>query len=351
MFLAMGMAALCFNAAAKPKPLPMPLADELPVEVVMAQHELEVDVPETASAMGAQFGLIGALIGSAVQNSQVKKAEERAVPIRDQLLAYRFNERVEAALRAKLASEGISPRPSIKVMQTPWDAADARANTQDMPLHALVIVPRYSVDAAFNTLSVSLNTQLVDRTVKANGKVKTKHLFTRNYAFRFPLQGAVSEENPQRWAGMGPARLAALLDQGVEQATDMLVYDFSTTGRAEWGQKIKRETATVKGVSYPGRAVRQGEGWVWARTGNAMIVSTLQGYQPVDPAAPAVAAQDGNAAASPVAAAHETNTSAAPAQVAGATPATDAPAEAPSAAPAAPAAAPVSASEASADGQ
>lgn len=350
MFLAMGMAALCFNATAKPKPLPMPLADELPVEVVMAQHELEVDVPETASAMGGQFGLIGALIGSAVQNSQVKKAEERAVPIRDQLLAYRFSERVEAALRAKLASEGLSPHPSIKVIQTRWDAADAQADTKDMPLHALVIVPRYSVDAAFNTLSVSLNTQLVDRTIKSNGKVKTKYLFTRNYAFRFPLQGAISEENPQRWAGMGPARLATLLDQGVEQATDMLVYDFSPAGRAEWEQKIKRETATVKGISYPGRAVRQGEDWVWVRAGNAMIVATLQGYQPVDPAAPVVAAQETHAAPAPVAAAQEANATAAATQVAAETvaPATAASAAAPATAPDV---GPAPASEASAGGQ
>lgn len=81
--LAIGMAALCFNVSAKTKPLPMPLAPELPVEIVMNQHELAVDVPETATAMGAQFGLIVALIGSAIQNSQVKKAEERAAPIRD----------------------------------------------------------------------------------------------------------------------------------------------------------------------------------------------------------------------------------------------------------------------------
>jgi hypothetical protein len=313
-FLAIGMAALCIDATAKPKPLPMPLAAELPVEVVMAQHELEVDVPETASAMGAQFGLIGALIGSAVQNSQVKKAEERVVPIRDQLLAYRFNERVEAVLRAKLASDGLSPRPSIKVMQTRWDAAEAQANTGDMPLHALVIVPRYSMDAGFNTLSVSFSTQLVDRTLKANGKVRTKYLFSRNYAFRFPLAGAVSDENPQRWASMGSARLAGLLDQGVEQAADMLVYDFSSAGRAEWEQKIKRETATVKGLSYPGRAVRQGEDWVWARSGNSFVVSTLQGYQPVDPAAPAPVAQKANVTAADIAATSTaTVTAAAPA--------------------------------------
>lgn len=287
--LAIGMAALCFNVSAKTKPLPMPLAPELPVEIVMNQHELAVDVPETASAMGAQFGLIGALIGSAVQNSQVKKAEERAAPIRDQLLAYRFNGNVEAALRARLASEGVSPHPVIKVMQTPWDAADAVQNKQDMPLHAMVITPRYSVDAGFGTLSVAMQAQLVDRTVKPNGKVKTRILFSRNYAFRFPLMGALGEDNPQRWAGLGAAGLAALLDQGINQSVDMLVYDFSPAGRAEWDQKIKRETATIKGVEYRGRDVRHGEDWVWVRTGGNMFIATLQGYQPTNAAPAAVA--------------------------------------------------------------
>jgi len=297
-WLALGLAALCFNASAKPAPLPVPLAQDLPVEVVLNQHELAVSVPETAGAMGAQFGLIGALIGSAVQNAQVKKAEERVVPIRNALLDYRLNEHVEATLRAKLASEGLSPNPTIKIMATPWDAADAQQIKQDMPLHAMVITPRYAIDSGFGTLSVSLLTQLVDRTVKPNGKVKTKILFSRDYAFRFPLTGALSEDNPQRWAGMGAARLGALLDQGVNQATDMLVHDFSPAGRAEWGQKIKRESATVKGVTYPGRAVRQTDDWVWVRTGNAMVIATLQGYQPVDPNAAPAASVDAAATAS-----------------------------------------------------
>jgi hypothetical protein len=325
--LAIGMAALCFNVSAKPKPLPMPLAQDLPVEVVMSQHELAVDVPETASAMGAQFGLIGALIGSAVQNSQVKKAEERVVPIRDQLLAYRFNERVEAALRARLASEGVSPNPAIKVLQTPWDAADAQQNKQDMPLHAMVITPRYSIDAAFGTLSVSMQTQIVDRTVKPNGKVKTKYLFSRNYAFRFPLMGALGEDNPQRWAGMGSAGLSALLDQGVDQAADMLVYDFSAAGRAEWDQKIKRETAAVKGVEYRGRAVRQGADWVWVRTGGNMYIATLQGYQPTDAKPVAAAPVAADAASTPTA-------NAAPGAQPAAAPATDAGKAAPAMTPA-----------------
>jgi hypothetical protein len=344
--LAFGLAALCLNASAKPKPLPMPLAQDLSVEVVMNQHELAVEVPETASMMGAQFGLIGGLIGSAVQNSQVKKAEERVAPIRDQLLAYRFNEQVEAALRARLASEGLSPNPSIKVMQSPWDAVDAQQDKQNMPLHALVLTPHYAIDSAFNTLSVSLTTQLVDRTVRPNGKVKTKYLFSRNYAFRFPLTGALGEDNPQRWTGMGASRLAELLDQGIAQTADMLVYDFSPAGRAEWEQKIKRQSTTAKGMSFPGLAVRQTSEWVWVRTGNAMVIGTLQGYQPTDAAVTAVPATPATAAQAPDAAPTVTTaTTSAPssnATAAAAAPATPAAPAAPGAAAAPATAAPAS---------
>jgi hypothetical protein len=86
-----------------------------------------------------------------------------------------------------------------------------------------------------------------------------------------------------------------LLDQSIAQTTDMLVYDFSPAGRTDWTQKVKRETATVKGVSYAGRAVREGDDWVWVRAGNGIFAS-LQGYQPVDPNAATPVA----AAATPV---------------------------------------------------
>jgi hypothetical protein len=284
--LAFAMALLCVNVSAKQKPLPMPLAEALPVEVVLNQHELAVDVPNTAGAVGGQFGLIGMLIASGIQNVQVKNAEERVVPLRNALLDYHFNEHLEAVLRERLASDGLSPAPVITVLQTPWDAVEAQQNKQDMPLHAMVIYPRYSVDSGLTTLSVSLNVSIVDRTVKPSGKIKTRYAFSRNYGFHFPLLGD-SEDNAKRWTDIGSARLSGLLDQGIAQATDMLVYDFSTEGRALWEQKIKRESATVKGISYPGRAVRQTADWAWMRN-----TGSLQGYAPVsaaDPVPPATA--------------------------------------------------------------
>lgn len=289
--LAFAMATVCLTVSAKPVPLPMPLAQDLPVEIVMIQNELAVDVPDTANAAGAQFGLIGALVGAGIQNAQVKAAEERVAPLRDLLIEYRFGALVEAALRAKLASEGISPRPAITVMQTQWDAAEAQQNKQAMPLHAMVITPRYSIDAGFTRLSVTMTTQVVDRTIKPNGKVKTAYRFTRAYAFHFPmtLMHGTADDYMRRWAGMGKARLAAMLDQGVAQSTDMLVYDFSAAGRAAWEQKIKREHVMLLGADYAGVAVRQSPEWVWMRRGKG-AGQTLQGYQPVTEAAAATSA-------------------------------------------------------------
>lgn len=295
--LAFGLAALCFNVSAKQKPLPMPLAQDLPVEIVLNQQELAVDVPATAAAMGMQFGLIGALIGSGIQNAQVKSAEARVVPIRDQLIAYRFNERLEAALRAKLASEGLSPNPAITVLQTPWDAVDAQ-NAQTVPLQALVIVPRYSIDSGFNQLAVRLTAQLVDRKIKPNGKIKSAYRLNRTYSFNFPLAESEADDNLPRWTAMGAARLAGLLDEGIAQTTDMLVHDFSAAGRAEREQPTKRKSVTVKGQEFSGLAVRQTPDWAWVRVGKGWM-QTLQGYQPVSERDTAVAVAASTASPAP----------------------------------------------------
>lgn len=298
--LALACAATTSTAVAKPPQVPMPIADELPVELVLNQQELAVDVPATAEAVGMQFGLIGALIGAGIQNAQVKHAETAVVPLRNLLVDYRFNEHLEAAVRAKLASEGVSPHPSLRVMQTPWDAATANTDLATMPLHALVLTPRYSVDSNFNQLNVRLTTQLVDRTIKSNKKVKTRSVFFRNYDFHFPLTVAVPGEGVNRWVGLGADQVGAMLDQGIQQSVDMMVYDFSPEGRAEWTQKFKRQSANVAGLSYPGHAVRQTSDYVWVRNGNNFIMQTLQGYQPVL-GATAVPVAPVSSAAAPVA--------------------------------------------------
>ncbi|SFK48980.1 hypothetical protein [Lysobacter sp. cf310] len=275
------VAALClsFNAAAaKPVPLPMPIAQDLPVELVMSQEEIAVDVPNTASAMGAQFGLIGALIGSAVQNSQAKTAEKRIADMRNLLLDYRFNERMEQAVRAKLAGEGFSPNPQVVVMPTEWDAVSAKDSAQ-LPQDVLVITPRYSMSNTLNGLTVSLNVRYVHRERKSNGKVKEIWRLHRPYTFQYSVTDYPSEDGAidRRWLAMGPAGVSALIDNGIAQVTDMLAYDFSAAGRAESATKIKNEKIPFAGNIYRGRSLRATPEHVWVRTGNARF-QNINGY-------------------------------------------------------------------------
>lgn len=288
--LAFGLALSCCAVGAKPIQVPMPVARELPVELVLNQQEMAVEVPQTATAVGMQFGLIGAIIGSAVQNAQAKKAETRVVPVRDLLVRYRFNERLEAALREKLASEGLSPHPQLSVRQTAWD--QAQANDHPASMQALVIVPRYAMTYDFQTLSVNLATSYVERTPKSNGKYKTRALFSRSYKFEFPLTAPPmpDEDMVQRWVGLGSDGLSQLLDQGIAQTTDMLVHDFSAAGRAQWEQTGKGQYAQIAGQRFPGAETRKGNGWVWVRSGKG-TAQRLTGHQPLDATALAALAR------------------------------------------------------------
>ena len=285
---------VCGAQAAK-RPLPMPIAAELPVEVIEAQQEIGVSVPETASAVGMQFGLVGALIGSAVQNAQTKKAEARIVPLRNLMVDYRFNQKVAEALEAKLPSEGVSPHPQLTVMPTTWEARDAQ-QTGQLPPMAMVITPSYSMDSDFSQLTVTLLAEVVDRTIKSNGKVKATKRFSRAYAFHYPLVGQVSDDPVRDWAALGTQGMSQLLDQGVAQATDMLVHDLSPEGRFSWGVDAKGRAATLEGKSYPGAMVRRGDGWMWLRTGRKTW-QKLDGYRHVTAGAAPAMARDAQVAA------------------------------------------------------
>lgn len=325
---ALSWSGLCL--AAKPIELPMPLGESLPVEIVEAQQELGVVVPATAQNMGMQFGLIGALIGSAVQNSQVKNAEEAVVPLRDLLVGYPFNQKMQDALRAKLVSEGISPNPQVTVMPSTWEAYDAQQKAQ-LPPQALVLTPSYSVDSQFTQLTVLVHAQFVERSVKSNGKIKVVPRLTRDYSYQFPMSGARSPEPIQDWVALGAPGLAAVVDRGIQQSVDMLVNDFTAESRAAWNAKVKAEAVNLSGMRYSGVPVRQGEGWSWLRMGRGHM-QTLLGLEPLLAGAPLPAAFVPPAAPTMVAAA-EGVTGETPAEAI-ATGAVDAAAPAPAAEPA-----------------
>lgn len=285
--------------AAKPEPLPMPVAQQLPVDIVLGQQELAVEVPASGAATGAAVGgILGALIGTAIDRAAVSNAEERVVEIRNLLVDYPFSQKAEAALRVGLASEGLSPEPVITSCDAPAAVggggmvvvAGLSFGCSVAPSKGvLVVAPRYVIDNRFQNLAIRLHVALIDREAKSNGKPKLRLVSSHMYQFNYPLEslgGQKPEDNAARWIALGGDQLAAMLDFGIDQTIQMMAYDFSAPGRAERDEK-KRGSTYFKGESFNGQQVRAADHWVWTRL-NAGLA--LQGYYPVRAdALPAVA--------------------------------------------------------------
>lgn len=239
--------------ANKPQLPATPITTSQPAEIIFMQQELAVDVPDSSAAT-AQYGLLGAIIGSAITNAQVKNGEQRVAELRNLLLDYPFNARMEQSLRAKLAENGILGEQGLRVLHTTWDAdpQSAAANGD-----AIVLTPRYSILNNFELLSVKLTFNHVERTARPGKKPRQKIRLSRTYAFDFPLEkisGSGAEEDAARWVSFGRAPLEHMLDLGIDQVTDMLVYDLSTEGREE-------AALQTRGSSV----VREGGRWNWLR--------------------------------------------------------------------------------------
>lgn len=281
--LALGLSVLSAPSLAKDAELPMPLAEQLPVEVQLTQHELAVDVPDYSSGMATQFGLVGVLIGSMVENSQSKKGEDALLPVRNLMVDYTFEQRLVTALQAGLPGSGIAGQPVVNVSHLPWEG---RSDLQSMPPRALVIRPRYALDETMSTMYVKLQVTLEDRQVR-NGAVKTKVAFTRPYTFRSTLANATPGQTGP-WTALGAERVGQLMDQSVDQAVAIMLYDFSAEGRQQWTQKVKGRTE-VSGRFVPGRVERRTPDAVWVRAGNKRM-QNLTAYQTLRPGhAPALA--------------------------------------------------------------
>lgn len=330
-----------FAHASDEQALSAPFAPQQPVEIMINQQELAVDVPDSA-AIGAQFGLLGALVSAAVDNAKAGYAEKRVVEMRNQLVDFRFNERFETAVRDKIIAAQLTADPVVSVRLGAWTGPEAKAAGAAPKQGVIVLSPRYAIANNFENMRISLDVRYVDRELKSNGKLKEKFRFGRSYTFSYPLDkvsGSGADGDAARWVAFGKPQLQWLMAEGIDQVTDMFVYDMTDVGVDESLVKIDG-FATVAGKSVAGRQVRSGDGWVWTR---AKRTRAITGVRPVGesrpivmtatPAAAPTASSDSATPSTPAAAAAAPVVAdiAAPSAVA-------VPAQTPAAAPSAPAA-------------
>jgi hypothetical protein len=275
--LVAALSALVLSQAAAAK---APVAQARDIELVLTQQELAVDVPNTGGAVAAGVGgLLGALVGAAINNAQVANGEKRVAEMRNQLIDYRFNQRFEQALTAKLAAANLPEAAKLEVVTSVRGADELKAAGAVPRNYVLVLTPRYAITSNFEDLSVTVGALWVDRTLNAKGKVKQKFVLSRSYAVRFPMQeiaGSGATEDAQRWVALGGTELAAMLDKGIDEVTAMVVYDLTPAGLAE-SQGKEWTNLQLAGKPRRGRLVEPAPGVHWLRGRFA-----LEDFHPID---------------------------------------------------------------------
>ncbi len=247
--------------AAKSASLPMPLGERLPVELVLGQQRLIVEIADNTGLAIA----MGPLIPGLIDGISASRAEARIAPLLDDLASYRFDDRFEAELRRRLASESISPDPQLVIL--PMHREQLGTLMGDAPTYALVITPRYAMSQSFDRMYVQIAVQLVDRTMKGKGKFSSRVRAARVYRFSHLLKEAGVKENVAAWHSLSSGELAGLLDESMRHVIDMMVYDFSADGRAGWDANVRLGRARHNDRLYGGLEVRRGDEWIWLRSG------------------------------------------------------------------------------------
>jgi hypothetical protein len=250
---------LSFAAPARENPVPDPLGTTLPVDIVLSQTQLAVDLPDQSTGV---TGLPDAIVQVLVEK-HVDRAGKRVASLHELLSDFRFGESIETAMRSRLASEGLATAPELKVLH------GTRFSTAP-PGGALLLYPTLAVSADFERIVVRMTAIYLYRAVDAKGREHPARL-GRDYSYALTLRDAdrtSATEDAARWAGLGREELTALLDLAAGQVGDMLAYDFSPAGRLESAKPMPAEAwAKFDGKTYGARAQRRTDRSVWLRYG------------------------------------------------------------------------------------
>jgi hypothetical protein len=262
----------------------IPLVDDDPRPSAMDSFAFR-DVP----GMGAKSALVADALTAAgaavVQGVMIRNAIQRLEPIQAQLGDFDFQQRFEHALATKLATTLVVVPSGVAWIRTPDELVAARGKERT---GVLVMEPRLSFLSSFEDMAVVVETRRVDRVAK-NGKVKEKTFDTRAYGYFFLLdkvENSFATDDSRRWVGLGGDKLVAMLDQAIDEVTDMIVYDMTAAGLAEAGTPVKmrdRKSFMIGGMDRFGRPIVPGPGRLWLRK-NDRLQSFVEVKAPAAPA-------------------------------------------------------------------
>lgn len=160
--------------------------NKINVYSLVRQQELEAVVPvQNSSAVSAQFGLVGALVGAAIDSSVNQSNAERANRnlelIRNELLDFPFDSILEQEITKKLQKNQRVTIGSVKTFKTLELLEKAVKNDETF----LFLDTYYKMDVNFRTPFLYTSVRLVqnDPKTKENSGLEGKELYKNSFTY------------------------------------------------------------------------------------------------------------------------------------------------------------------------
>lgn len=256
-------------------------AASMDAELRLVQQEIEIEVPQTNSALFGG-GLVGGLIAAAVDNTKAKRAEKAANRVRDELLERDLSKALVKIVQEGVASEQLAADFDLAVMPQPI-FADLEDRKLEDANGIVVLTPSYRFNNALDTLKVELAFWMGDRDVvpRANRRphLKTKTEYSNVYSVRYAaprrLEKANRDDYAEQWAALGGDELFELITNGMREAVAMLNADIANRGRLPQGKASRLHLAT--GERIKGWTIRQGDDYHWVRDELGRYIAVANG--------------------------------------------------------------------------
>jgi hypothetical protein len=208
----------------------------LETKVVVIQDEVIVDVrPSNATGAGMMFGLVGALIttaiDSSVTNSRMKSAQELMVPFYTSIEDLDYRREFASALQASAADQ---PFKMSSITATPMSFTDEQLRKWRNALPAgqnlMLVVPRYRLSADFRTFDTETWVTIWDK------GAQDQPINRSVLRYQSTPQGAGDAPSVLAWSANNAAAFRNAIRESLAETMDMMQADLklgSTEGKAQ----------------------------------------------------------------------------------------------------------------------
>lgn len=229
------------------------------VQVVVSQAEIKPNIHISSITSATGGGLLFAAIDAGVNNARAKDAELAIVPLRESLVGYDFDPRVQLASSNLLTGLGWFDPKQQKFSKDESPASILAAVDAAGTSQLMVLNYTYETSADFSALVVTMKGTLVNKAVpqgkKPEVRLQPKFLkWTQSVRSFILLPGANPKDpaaNVRAWSADKGAKARAALETGIDRCEHLMARSlaFSADEFASMNKRNKRNMSTVPGVT------------------------------------------------------------------------------------------------------